>query len=482
MSDLTAAVCAIREARPGYEEAMAYYRGQVDEVFASPAIRKKLQATGAHYKINLACRPVDAVLERLRLLGLTSPDKAAADWLAAQWRRNRMRAEVADAHRDAEVYGDAYLLVWPGERDGDVDVFHNSPLTTRAFYDDEDPRKVRYGAKLWLPASGRLRSTLYYPDRVERWVLVEQPRQRGEVDSDWEPYGEDDDHEVEHELGEVPVFHLRTARPYGVPEHANAYGPQNAITKLVATLMSSIDFQGFPQRYAVAGGDADDPGGFDEEDETQAPTAERSTLRAGPGELWWLRNVDKVGEFQAANVAAFLDPATAMVQWMGATTATPAHFFEISGDAPSGESLRAAEAPLDKKVEDRLAGFGDTHEAAWRCAARAAGLGEEVEIRPAWAPVRSIDDLEGWNAIQAKIDAGVPTRQALLESGYSAEQVEAWGYHRGDEIKPKVDLLVKLGQAVQSLGAGVALNVISAEQVERAVSALIDAPDEDASA
>ena len=53
--------------------------------------------------------------------------------------------------------------------------------------------------------------------------------------------------------GLQPIHHLQTTDDecYGVPEHANAYGPQNAINKLVATLMSTTDAQGFKSRYAL---------------------------------------------------------------------------------------------------------------------------------------------------------------------------------------------------------------------------------------
>ena len=68
MSDLTDAVREIREARPAYEEAESYYFGRVGEVFASPAIRRKLERTSGNHRVNLAKRPVDAVLDRLKLV------------------------------------------------------------------------------------------------------------------------------------------------------------------------------------------------------------------------------------------------------------------------------------------------------------------------------------------------------------------------------------------------------------------------------
>src|SRR3546814_17791675 len=56
---------------------------------------------------------------------------------------------------------------------------------------------------------------------------------------------------VENETGEIPFFHFRTARPYGRPEHKKAYGPQDALTKLVTTMMSTSAFAAFPQTWAL---------------------------------------------------------------------------------------------------------------------------------------------------------------------------------------------------------------------------------------
>ncbi len=38
------------------------------------------------------------------------------------------------------------------------------------------------------------------------------------------------------------------------------------------------------------------------------------------------------------------------------------------------------------------------------------GVSEDVEVTAAWAPVQTLDDVEGWTAAKAKIDAGVPAR------------------------------------------------------------------------
>jgi hypothetical protein len=479
MSDLMDAVTAIRDARAAYEEAEAYYYGRVGEVFASPAIKRRLEKTSGKHKINLAKRPVDAILDRLELAAVSvAGDDEATEWLAGQWARNEMPLEALEVHWAAGVYGDAYLLVWPSEDDGegdgrDVEMYYNSPLTTRVFYDPERPRQRRYAAKMW-PESDRLRVTLYYPDRIERWVSREKTR--GVAEADFEHYSEDGDEgswPQPHDYGEVPVFHFRTRRPYGHPDHEDAYGPQDYLTKLAATQLSTTDFHGFPQRWAISGATDDGVAGFDDDDEAAAPKGEVSDLKAGAGELWLLRNVDKVGQFDQADVSAFLDPMAAYVEMMAATTATPAHYFKPGSGVPSGESFRAAEGPLVVRVRRRQLSCGATWRQVAELALRLGGRQGTVSV--AWAPAQTIDDLDGWQAVKAKIDAGVPTGQALLEAGYTAGQVDAWLSGTSEEdFRSRVEVLALLGDAVQKLGAGAALGVVSSEQVGALLSKLLD--------
>jgi hypothetical protein len=486
VSDLTDAVAEIRDARPGYEEAESYFRGRAWERFPNPALRRALASSpDVQHAVNFARKPVTAVLERLKLLSATvTGSPGDTDRLAALVKRNELKLEFPEIHEAALTFGDAYVIVWPGAgdqtADGDgpaVDVHYNSPLTVRVFYDEENPRLRRYAAKLWKPPSGRTRVDLYYPDRVEKWVLAENARGKGEREDDWEHFDDGDGGwRVAHAMGEVPVFHYRTRRPYGEPVHVDAYGPQDAITKLVASQLATTDFHAFPQRYATSNA-TDSLGGFADfgadDDETRAPDPGLSNLKAGPGELWSLRNVDKVGQFPAADVRAFLDPMDFYVCAMAACTGTPLFYFKPQGDAPSGESVRALDVPLAAKTAHIRESLTATHAGMLRCALRAGGAEPAGDVELHWAPIQSINDLVGWQAVQAKIDAGVPTRQALIDAGYSPDQVDEWGYTEHSEIKPKVAVLAQLGAAVQSLGAGVALGVISAGQVERAVSELL---------
>src|SRR5690606_22240337 len=337
-----------------YEKAAAYYHGDVPELFCSDAVRRALKGQIAGFDINLARRAVDAVLDRVRILAISvgDDDTATRQLVDRVWMPNRMDRRSKQVHRGALVHGDYYLTVWEGAEDGTVEMHPNSPATTRVFYDPENPQVKTHAAKLWREGRGDqavYRLNLYYPDRIEKWVT--NPGGKGDEEADWRPYEVDGEPwPIPNPYGEVPVFHFRTDEPYGRPVHEGAYGPQNAITKLSATLMATVDGQGFPLRYALTrAGEVTASQVFDD-DEDPETAAER--LRVEPGTLVTLPGVDKVGQFDPANMDAFLNPLGFYIRSMAASTATPLRFFDPQGQIPSGEALRADEAPLAHRIRD----------------------------------------------------------------------------------------------------------------------------------
>lgn len=446
MNDLWMALTELRDAQPDYEEAERYYDGDVQEKHASQLMQRLLKGSGTDFRVNLACRPVDAVLDRMEISAVTADPDAATKTLNEQWEANDLDIEAPEIHENGLKYGDAYLYVGLSEPDPDseiededtvesrtVDVFYNSPLTVRVIYDDEHPRRKKLAIKSWCEQGddGKewTRVNLYYPDRIEKWAS--KPGSKGDKPEDFEPYADDSTDENGHVIyeqpGKIPFFHFRTKRPYGVPVHKNAWGPQDALTKLIINQMSTADFAAFPQRYATiaASEGTDDDADWDHDDATD-PEARESSMISGPGRVWLLRNIDKIGEFTPADVKNFLEPIGMYVRFMAAATSTPMRWFDPSGDVPSGESIRADEAPLVKRIE----AFERSFAAAWSEALEYALklLGTTATVTVQWAPTQTIEDLDGWNAIIAKQQAGVPVRQCLLEAGYTEAKVDEWGY------------------------------------------------------
>jgi hypothetical protein len=487
-SDLMYGIEALSHSRHGYDKAAAYYTGAVDEVFASRRLQAVFRNEDIDFDLNFAKTPVNAVVDRLEIAAITSPDGPTTELISKVWQDNQLDLELPDLHRRACEFGDAYLICLPVEDDKGtvlrVEMFYNSPQTVRLVYSEENPRVKEFAIKKWADGP-YTRAELYYQDRIERWTT--KASSKGAEEADWFPWlatpadGEGDpDSEswlIEHDYGEIPVFHYRTERPYGCPEHFGAYGPQNAINKLQITHMGTVDYQGFPQRYALtdsANTDTSDlePGDWDDDDFPEdttglgpKDTGDDSSLKSGPGEVWLLRGYKGVGQFDAANPAVFLDPIMFNVRAMAQITTTPLSLFDPQGDAPSGESVRAKDAPFARKVGNRQLSFGATHREAFVFTLRQLGV-ENPVVTVHWTPAATVDDQEGWQTVGEKIRNGVPRKQALVETGYRQEQVDEWLDGADDaELQRRVTILAALADSAQKLGAAAALGVVDSGQV-----------------
>lgn len=409
MTILKEEVLAVLDRRAEYEEAGAYYEGDVPETFATVALRRTFRQTGYQSRLNF-CRPVvDAVHSRLEIKSIVGTTQQATKVIGDTWQYNELALDANEIHRRALVYGDCYVMVWPDE-DGNLEISYNTPLTTTIVYDPESPRKKLYAVKMWEDERGT-RMNVYEPDRIIKYRTdskqVTEGAQWNVVDS------------IDNPFGEVPVFHFRTERPYGRPEHKDAIDAQNYINKQFVTSMIVTDYQGAPQRYALSkAGTTNEAKDFNEGD------TERENLGAlqnGPGKLWYMTDVDKVGQFEPADPKNFWEPIKDTVRAMASLTNTPLHYFEKTGNVPSGQALRVAEAPLMKKVKTRQAAFGQAWRDLFLFVLRANGINADVQVE--WANVESMDALEELDAMLKKRNVGMSIAQVLREAGYDEDVI-----------------------------------------------------------
>lgn len=447
MIDLKRGLEELDEATPEYDRAHAYYRGNVGEYFASSRLRRLLRGPEANVRFNFAKRPVDAVADRLEIAGITTTNQGANDTVQAVWEGNSLDLEAGAIMRRACEYGDAYVIVWPTDTDDSasdnesgtvpVAVYYNSPLTTRIVYDDENPLIKSFAIKKWAEkVEGQddpfYRVDLYYPDRIEKWVTA-VGRDGNEV-KDYVEFRDDENDEwpYANPFGEIPVFHFRTDRPYGTPLHEGFYGPQDAINKLVVSHLSSVDYQGFPQRYALSAADSDTSDVADEDDFSTVDTEDairagedESQFTASPGSLWYMRGVNSVGQFNVAEPSVFIEPMLTYLRMGAELTNTPLHRVDPTGDHPSGESLRTAEAPFIKTVRSMQLSFGSTWREVFEFALHLVGVDNE-SVTVQWAPAQTMEDKDFWEVAEKKAALGVPIDQILVEAGYTQDQVTAW--------------------------------------------------------
>ena len=417
MKDIRVALEQIISKREGYKQAEAYYEGVNGEVFANQRWFKMFRYEGSDFRFNFSKTVVDSVLNRLEINNILVASQEAADFVDTMWEQSDIKLDINEIHRNALIYGDSYAIVWPDE-DGSIAIDYNSPMTTTIVYSQENPRKKEYAAKMWQVVNENqkvLYLNMYYPDRIEKYIGS------GDIDL------------VSHQLnvvpldvipnpwGQIPVFHFRTHKPYGRPEHADAFGPQDAINKLISTHMLTVDYQGAPQRYALAtGGNSNEFDDFSDDDTARENLA---ALGNGPGNLWYLQGVSSVGQFPAADPGVFTNPVIEYVNAMASITNTPTHYFMRGATLPSGQALRVAEAPLFKKVTNRQMAFGSTWRDLFKFMFMVEGLPDEVEIK--WENAESIDSLDNWDIAVRKKSVGVGLYQILLEAGYDPEIAEA---------------------------------------------------------
>jgi hypothetical protein len=448
-ADLRNGILSLDESQMDYVKAIQYYNGTMPEFFASLRLRIAMGATGVVFNFNFAKLPVDAVAERLEIASVFSSDPNAVTLIRQAWIDNQLDLHAPDVMKKACKLGDAYVLVWPnqdGEEDSEgnplsVDIFYQSPRVMRVFYDDENENRKRYAIKRWQDSgSGYTFANLYYPDRIEKWMLAPEPQSGSKPK--WEKRVDDSDNDVwplPNPFNEVPVFHFRNEYPYGNPEHVNAYGPQDAIHKLVVSHMASVDYNAFPQRWAIMDPAYDtseaamgDEGEYAFSIDTGATLDQgmdpKSQLTADPASVWFMKGISSYGQFPVGDPTAFLTPFTAYIHALAVITQTPMHFLDPIVSNVSGESLRVIEAPFAKKVRNRQMSFGATWRDIFRFVLKLkTGQAKPADVQIHWVPAATVNDLATIQGQQIKEQIGVPPWQLLQEQGYTPEQLESWG-------------------------------------------------------
>lgn len=541
------ALAALDEALPRYLEAESFYDGDAGDLFATEKVQQLLAKSGVYEveDFNYARVPVDALVDKLQIRAVVvsagddtddEDDPGSADdsigtsgappasesdkkriaeraqeALDELRKRNQLAEEELELLLSASKHGDSYLFVWPVVEADDedeeafeqgveldeghpgrvvsCDILVNSATVARVFYDPENPLRPTHVIKRWEWLDPDLdvhrhRATLYFKDRIERWVT--RPDGDPKRSEDWLPY------EVAgvawpapNPTGRLPFFHVRTSRTYGRPEHASAYGPQRLINKLVSAHAVTIDYQSFPQRYALSNPKADDilqnmiDPDFPEDEDDDPEGRGVSPLRADPSAVWKLPGISSVGQFQPADPQVFLAPLDRYIRAMAELTGTPLDRFTGYGTPPSGESRRWANYPLNEKAKLRQQRHGAVLSAAYEFALELLGF-KDVTVAIQWAPVDVASGTEDWGIVAAKITNGVPVKQALVEAGYPEDDVDSWlNDETGADLMRRVALLNQIGTAVQTLGAGVGLGVVSAPQVGDIIARILGATAEE---
>lgn len=420
--ELARGLKALAGRRSAYGTYRAYYDGQHRLAFATQKFANAFGSIFSAFADNLCEAVVDALADRLAVVGFSVEEGAAgpAQDAWAIWQANRMDRRAGDVHVEALRAGDAYVIVWPDEGGRPVLTAQPAELVTVA-YDSETPERVQWAVKAWLDADQFARATVYYPDRIEKY-RSRTKMQGGVPDSEhtFAPYAPPDDPRpvLPNPWEVVPVFHFANNAgllDFGRSELANVLPLQNALNKAVTDMMVAMEFVALPQRWAT-GLEVDiDP-------VTGKPV---QPFTPGADRVWSVGAPEvKFGQFDQANLEHFLSVQERFRAEIARVSGTPLHYLMLQGgDFPSGEAMKTAEARFLAKIKDRQLAFGNTWEDALGLALRMAGQAD-VRLSTLWNDPTPRSERDQADVAVIKRQLGVSSRQVLRELGYADDLID----------------------------------------------------------
>lgn len=484
--DLGRALRLIEKRAPEYTKAREYYEGSRAEI-AGSTVAKAIIAQGKETPISFAHIPVDVIVDKVELASITAPEAAAKAALETWYTTNDLEDESEDWVRKGGIFGDYYAVTDPVglDEDGaatieDIDTIGMSPLSTIVVYDKKTERIPLYGLHVWDTGTEKkpeCKAVLYYDDASIKLVSTTgKTTDPSDYTLDYPDDGDIEDAWIEHDNDRMLIEHLAIGgRPYGVPLHRRAWAFQDAIAKISANNLVNVDAQGLPSRWALLDPAAEVDDDIDDDFGTDGPgsaaagkgdgqqgATKATRVRSMPGSIAMLRGIKQVGTFDQGDSNSFLGNLDWYVRGMAVATGIPLFEFDLTGDQPSGEARRRAEGRANRRaasVKRQAAGFFT------RLAETVLTLsGVAGRVSVTFNPSETSTDKEGLELVSAKVKAGVPLRQALLEAGYTDVQVNEW--YPANEAAISIESVSAIATALASLGNAKTLGAITDEGIE----------------
>lgn len=422
------ALALLRANSPTYSLYRDYYLGEHRLAFASDKFRTAFGHLFRAFADNLCPAVVDAVADRLVIDDWSIDGQGSEQGessVSAVWRRNRGDRLSGEVHQEALREGDGYVLVWPDDS-GAARLYPQRADRIVFIYSEDDPGVAEWAAKGWnVPSQRMYRLNIYYPDRIEKYAcqsasataIPDSGKAMRPFEVEGEPWP------LPNAYGRVPIIHFATNAPvggYGKSELADVVPLQDALNKAVTDMLVAMEYVALPQRYATGLEVEFDP-------ETGKP---KEPFRPGVERLWTSpAEGTRFGEFPAADLGQFTSVQDSFRAEVARVSGTPFHYLMLDrGGWPSGEAMKTAEARFLSRVNDRHLSFGASWSDVLRLALAIEGsiISDDVTIEPDWRDPAPRSEKEHVETLLGKVDLGLPKQQALIELGYSEDEVNTF--------------------------------------------------------
>lgn len=433
-SDLKIAFEAIQAKQVEQDYYWSVYDGDVEVMYVDPRLANVFPNMKSTFTENWSQLIVDSVndrmvIDRFQVSGADELD----DMFASLWRRTQLAQTYADVHLNALVTGEGFIVVGALE-DGTPEAYWNDSRRMHMEYESAHPNTKRFAAKLYQDDEGVWTMILYYPDRIEFYTA---PRTTSKtLPSGWKGFQQA--RVVDNPLEVIPVFHFRKENRRIISELVAVAPLQNVVNKLIADMMVSAEYAAFPQRYIIA------------------QAASGGPLKNAPNLVWEIPAGDgmgqpvSVGQLPAAELGNYINALNRTTSAIAAVSKTPKFYFDSMGGVPSGEALRAVEAPLVKKVERYQNRFEPSWVECMICLVSMEGVTvERDDVDVLWREAHTKTPLSDAQYVQTMTSSGLPLTTALRTVGWQESQLDQMEADKSEEATNTADAsTIMLSQAM----------------------------------
>jgi hypothetical protein len=425
------------------QQARDYYAGEHALVLTDRQREFLGIKSGGRFAVNYCEAIVNAVAERLIVSGVKASNVALAAWAWETWTANRMDGVQMDVHQAAIRDGETFVMVdWDGDQGRPRFTFHPRYVSSqaegdsfgcKAFYPNDDYRQpMRYATKRWTETVAeagtgrqvtRQRLTVYYPDRIEKYVLATMHSEAG-----WLPFADED-----QGVWPIPWVDAKGA-PLGIPvihfknpdlrsELWNAIPMQDALNKALLDLLAGQDVSGFRIFFAR--------GFYATTDGNPPATTGANYLRLAPGQIIGTTQTEAgFTPIDPPDLSQMLEVFWGLVQVLAQITDTPTSRFQLTRQVQSADSQKESQAPLLAKGRNRQVSFGNAWEDVFSVARRLQNLygteqvDDQATMETTWLPLEPRDEAQHMASLALKREKlSVPLSQIWKEAGYSPEDI-----------------------------------------------------------
>lgn len=398
--------------------------------------RRTFSAFLAECQANWCELVVNAVAERLQVVGFRFGDETASDAAWALWQANSMDADSQMVQTDALTMGSSFMLVQPDDDSPvGVSITAESPFQATVLYQPGNRRRRIAGYKRYAAEDDGQSYVSSFSDVIAGSSVLASGAQSVEilVTPDeivtWNPGDARDRPLIEpNPAGVVGLVEIiPQPRTLGPPrsELDPAKAVQDRINTTIFNRMVASDFGAYRTIWATGVKIARQVIKTPDGDVTQVA----APFQTGANRL--LTNEDPAGKFGSIPetlLTGFLASVEQDVVHLGAVTQTPPHYLLTRQINLAADAIKASEAGLVAKVSRRALHIGEGHEEIMRIALGLVGnpAATDQAAEVVWADFETRSEGQRVDALTKMATLGVPRQVLWQKWGATPQEIDQW--------------------------------------------------------